>query len=116
MDFSIQSLTLTTRYRAENIGTPNLKFRVDGESIPFAIIMDFGSKKAYSFGFGWVDVSENFSGYSARYKAELDDILARLSGLEGGELSYTDPTTGATVRFYEVSVNLDIPDSVFQPT
>lgn len=107
--------TSTVRFRAKNIGSPNIKFRVEGtaEGQEFKFIFDAGESKAWMWlsAIGWQDISEYMQSYFQQFQQQFNGYTTQLSGWTGGDWTYADPTTGATVRIYDIVVNPSLPDS-----
>jgi len=110
--------TLNGRFRAKNIGSSNLKLRVDENlgSQEIKLIVDGSTQKAwmwssYTAVLGWQDVSSMFQ----TILQQFENLKGQLSGWTEGDWTYTDPTTGMTARLYDIVVNPDLPDSLFLP-
>ena len=111
MDATYEDETLTMRFRVKNIGTPNVKIRIDylDIEVDYVLILDVGENKAWYYYDGeWM--AEDF--YMEDY-LELKEYLDRWIS---GELTYIDPATGVTMTVYDIVVNPDLPDSLFQPS
>jgi hypothetical protein len=113
IDATVQGQSVTSTVYMKNIGTSNLKIRSDstvmGQQIK--MIIDTGADKIYSWTSvtGWVEIP-----YSASYEQQFTGYTGQISGLTGGEFTYTDPTSGATIRMYNIQVNPTLADSLFQ--
>ena len=107
---------ITETWKAKNIGSANFKLRFERTSmgqLQFKCIVDAGEEKAWTWYpyTGWEEVS--FQSYLIMHKMRFEEYKERLSGWTGGEWQYTDPDIGA-VRIYDIVVNPDLPDSLFQ--
>lgn len=106
---------------AKNIGTQNMMLRVEGTlpgiSENVIYIINGVQKKAWVHGNNqWTDLSDSFNDqwdrWDSLWKGYLND-LTNWSGI--GDYTYTDPSTGGTIRIYDVQVNPQLPDSLFAP-
>ena len=119
IDVTSQGQPMTMRFRAKNLDTPDyIKFRVDGTmGQEFVMVVDAGADTVHMYGAGqWMDLSENFQAYFSQFQPMFAVCENQLSGWTGGELTLTDPTTGEPVRFYDIVLNPELPDSLFQPS
>ena len=110
---TVEGQTITRRYRAKNIGSPNLKIRIDtsfaGEQAggQVSYIMDFSENKAWMGSGGewgeatWVDVQD--------YNTAFQGYTANLSGWTSGDYSYS--YGGATIRIYDIVLNPSLSDN-----
>jgi len=118
-DTTVSGMEYTMTFKVKNIGSPNTKFRIDGTVAgqEFKLIMDAGEEKAWMWmsATGWQDVSAVMQTYLEQYQTEFEAYRTELSGWTGGDYTYTDPATGASVRIYNIEVNPTLPDSLFQP-
>jgi len=108
------------RYRGKNLGTNNLKERVDiteSGNTTAIIIYDntTGTTWTYDNEQGWSQTQGVYPGL-AIYRAYGTYLAAawRSGSWYSGDYTYTDPATGGSIRFYDITVNTDMPDSVFQ--
>ena len=103
---------------AKNIRSPNLKVRCEGTAAGelFKIIVDAGERKAWTWNpqMGWMEVPD-FQPTLQQVETRMEACLEALRQWTGGELSYTDPTTGITLRLWDIEVNPDLPDPLFRP-
>ncbi len=107
--------------QSKNIGTDNMMLRVDGTvpglSQSVIYIINGAQHKAWgNMNNQWVDLSNSYDSqwntWNNLWNSYLDD-LTKWSGT--GDYTYTNPSTGDTVKLYDVQVNPQIPDSVFAP-
>ena len=112
--------TLTTyTYSAKNIGTSNAMLRIEwtGDEGNTIYIVNGAQKQVWIYTDGeW----SNFSDYFSDYWGEWNSTFSGFSNTHAshwsgsGDSTYTDPSTGDTVRFYSISVNPSLADSLFQ--
>ena len=119
MDVAITGGIATMRRRVRDIGSPNIEIRLDTTTaeVEARMILDNGNQEAWlwtSAG-GWQDSSAQFGSYWGMYWEDLGDSLDILSDWTGGDYNYTDPDSGASVRFYYIRINPTLSDSLFQP-
>lgn len=118
VDMTIMDTQSTMIFKAKDIESPNTKFRIDGTIADeeFKLIIYTGEEKAWMWMSltGWQDISATMQPYLEQYQTQFDAYKEELSDWTGGDYTYTDPTTGATVRIYDVVINPDLPDTLFQ--
>lgn len=118
VDMTILGTESTMIFKAKDIESPNTKFRIDGTIAgeEFKLIIYTGEEKAWMWMSltGWQDISATMQPYLEQYQTQFDAYKEELSDWTGGDYTYTDPTTGATVRIYDVVINPDLPDTLFQ--
>ncbi|MEW6222616.1 MAG: hypothetical protein AB1476_04820 [Candidatus Hadarchaeota archaeon] len=119
VDGTYQSQSLTSTVKMKNIGQSTAKLRMDMTvaGTTSSVIVDSGASKTWMWTAetGWQDMSSYIS--PETYTAMTQTYTTQLAGWTGtGEYTYTDPTTGSTVRIYNIQVNPSIPDSEFQPS
>lgn len=118
VDMTIMDTQSTMIFKAKDIESPNTKFRIDGTLIgeEFKLIIYTGEEKAWMWMSltGWQDISATMQPYLEQYQTQFDAYKEELSDWTGGDYTYTDPTTGAIVRIYDVVINPDLPDTLFQ--
>jgi len=118
VDATYQGQTQTTRYRVKNINTSNDKYRIDGYSagqIVYTWIVNATDQTIYykSGSTGeWENYSDNFQQYFQSYKQFFQGYQMNLSGWAGGDYNFT--VGDVQVRIYDIVVNPDLPDSLFQ--
>jgi outer membrane lipoprotein-sorting protein len=118
VDTTVMGTEYTMTFKGKDIQSPNTKFRIDGTIVDeeFKLIIYTGEEKAWMWmsATGWQDVSATMQPYLEQYLTQFDAYKEELSDWTGGDYTYTDPTTGATVRIYDVVINPDLPDTLFQ--
>ena len=127
LDFTIEYVlegqgTFTYQYRARNIGTNDLDFRVDMSAPQMnAIYILKGSTHqgwVYSGGqwFEFTTMYQNWDEFWDAWYESFEDyhdaLVEDWTGVEGW--TYTVPGVG-TVTYTNVDINPSLPDSVFQP-
>ena len=118
VDTTVMGTEYTMTFKGKDIQSTNTKFRIDatiaGEE--FKLIIYTGEENAWMWmsATGWQDISETMQPYLEQYQTQFDAYKEELSDWTGGDYTYTDPTTGATVRIYDVVLNPDLPDTLFQ--
>lgn len=119
VDATIMGTESTMTFKAKDIGSPNTKFRIDGTLIgeEFKLIIYTGEEKAWMWMSvtGWQDISATMQPYLEQYQTQFEAYKEELSDWTGGDYTYTDPATGTTIRIYEVAINPNLPDTLFQP-
>jgi len=120
MDVTTAGGTVHYRFMAKDIGSSNMKLRVEVTTAEqeAKLILDNGNQEAWLWTSvsGWQDSSAQFGSYWSMYWGQLNDSLDVLFDWTGGDYNYTDPTSGASIRFYDIQVNPTLPDSLFQPS
>lgn len=122
LSFKVDTTVMGTEYpmtfKAKDIQSTNTKFRIDGTAAgeEYKLIIYTGEENAWMWmsATGWQDVSATMQPYLEQYQTQFDAYKEELSDWTGGDYTYTDPTTGATVRIYDVVINPDLPDTLFQ--
>ena len=106
-------------YVAKDIGTGDFKSRIDGqaEGLEVRIIINGELGQAWIFQNGeWVMIpDEPWDDYWGAALAELDLYISELHGWTGGDCIFTHPEHGYQVKIYDVEVNPDLPDTLFEP-
>jgi hypothetical protein len=110
----------TYTYMAKNAGTSNLMIRVemtDTEGNAFIYIVNGAQQKAWMYSGGqWTDLSASFSSQWSNWDSAWVGYRDNLAGWAGvGDWTYTAPN-GDSVRYYNISVNPSLADSLFQPS
>lgn len=116
VDVTAEGSSYTNNYMAKNIGTSDMMMRIemlstDGDII---YIVNGAEQKVWMYAGGeWTDMSMSFSdewdSWSTTVGGYQDD-LADWTGT--GEWTYSEG--GTTVRIYDISVNPELADSLFQ--
>ena len=127
LDFTVEYViegqgTFTYQYRARNIGTSNLDFRVDMSSpqMNMIYILKGSTQQGWVYSGGqWLEFTtmyqnwdEFWDAYYAGFEEYHDYLVEEWTGLEGW--TYTVPGVG-TVTYTNIDINPGLPDSIFQP-
>jgi hypothetical protein len=125
-EVSYQGATpIITNWAAKNVGATDMVLRIDllgGESGNYTYIMNHGTQTAWVSSNGtWTDVSSDFTnqwntwvGTGKDWTNHLNRLTTNWSGT--GDYTYTNSTTGTTIRYYDIAVNPTLADSLFQHT
>jgi len=100
----------------KDIGTPNMKVRAETTTMGQNVIMIINgeTQEAWMYSMGtWTDISSMFSSYWDQYQSQAQTYTTQLSGWTGGDYTYTDPTSGATVTLSNIQINPSLDDSLF---
>lgn len=127
LDFTIEVVdednnTLSYRYRARNLGTDSLDFRLDATSdqTDTACIVKGSSHEGWIYtGSQWIEFTamyENFDDFWSLFYSGFNEYYQYLSEEwpETKEWTYTIPEKG-TVTYSNIHINTSLPDSIFQP-
>ncbi len=111
---------MTYTYMAKNAGTNNLMLRIettDASGTTNIIIVNGVLQKSWTYdGTTWTDISEMYSTQYNTWDASFVGYRDSLAGWAGtGGYTYTAPN-GDSVRYYDVSVNPNLSDSLFEHT
>lgn len=109
--------TTTATYQAKDIGSDDMKMRIEGTTAgtEFKYIINGEEQKAWMYAAGqWIE--HDFGGTWEMWSSTFEEYETELSGWTGGDYEYTDPTTGYSIRIYDIQVNPTLPDSLFQPS
>jgi hypothetical protein len=106
--------TMTLDLKAKNLqNTANLMIRMEGTMYDTSVIYIINAAQSK----GWIctaDIWQEMSvGDFSTYQAQLTSYPSQLSGWTGGDYTYTDPTTGYSVKIYAIEVNPTLDDSLF---
>ena len=109
---------MTYTYMAKNAGTNNLMLRIettDDSGTTSIYIINGVLQKAWTYdGTEWTDISDVYSMQYSTWDASFTGYQNNLGGWAGvGGWTYTAPN-GDSVRYYDISVNPNLPDSLFQ--
>ena len=113
--------TATSSFSARNLWTSNLELRVEATMpgvMEGRLILKESSQEAWAWDSesGWQDSSDEFESIWSMYGSQFTEVLDILSDWTGGDYNYTDPDSGASVRFYDIQLNVDLSDSLFEPS
>jgi len=111
--------TLTTyTWSAKNIGTSNAMLREEWTSSEgdYVYIINGAQKQAWVDDNGtWTDLSAEYTDTWATWNATFAGLTSSLSHWSGsGDYTYTDPSTGDSIRIYNINVNPSLSDSLFE--
>lgn len=117
-DVTAGGVKTTYTYSAKNIGTSNAMLRIEWTSsgADNIYIINGAQKQAWIYGDGvWTNYSDFYSEYWSDWNSTFTGIRNSFaSHWSGSDYTYTDPSTGDTVRIYNVSVNPSLADSLFE--
>lgn len=105
------------KYMAKNIGTANMMIRVEmTNGYEATEVVNAAEQKAWSYVDGeWTDVSSTFEDLWDSWSSTWSGYKDNLMDWTGtGEWTYTD-TDGNSVRVFDISIDPDLADSLFQP-
>ena len=104
-------------WSAKNIGTPTMMIRIEGTFSDQNIIyiVNGAQQKAWMHTSGmWLDLSHEFHNEFDTWDEAWQEYEANLQDWAGtGDCTYTTPV--GTTRIYDITVNPELPDSLFQP-
>jgi hypothetical protein len=88
-----------------------------GVSQDVIYIINGVQQKAWMYSNGqWTDISSTYNTQWSTWTSLFNDYLSGLSNWSGtGDYSHTNPSTGETLRIYDIQVNPQLPDSEFAP-
>jgi len=120
MDMTVEDTLTTMDFKVKGIGTSDLMMRVDltlmGQNM--VLVINESERSAWAFTGGiWMDMSSEFDQYWEQMDQAFEqakDQLRGWTGEFGGTYTYTEPSTGATVRIYDIQINPNLDDSLFQ--
>lgn len=105
------------RYRAKDLGTENLKFRMDitGDGFEAAYIFNGELRKVWMGSNGeWIAMPDEYwDEHWDDERVALEDYLIELYDWREGEWVLTTPE--GTLRYYDVRLNPSLSDTLFQP-
>jgi len=117
-DITVSGTLATYTYYAKNIGTSNAMLRVEWTSSEgnYIYIINGAQKQAWVEENGtWTDLSDYFSETWNTWNSTFAGMTSSLSHWSGsGDYTNTDPSTGDTIRIYNISVNPSLADSLFE--
>ena len=110
----------TYTYMAKNAGTNNLMLRIeitDTSGTTSIYIFNGAQQKAWTYGgTQWTDISAAYSSQFSTWYASFAGYQNSLASWTGaGDLTYSAPN-GDSVRYYNIAVNPNLADSLFQHT
>jgi len=110
----------TMTLKVKNIGSDHIKIRMERTMMGQEVIEIINGELQKAWGYttdgGWLDMSENFSGLWNQFSQYQTGLQTAFSGWTGGEITTTDPTTGTSVRVYDIELNPVLEDSLFVHT
>ncbi len=114
VDTTYQGTTMTFDLKAKNLkDSANFMMRMEGTVMgqSFIYILNAAENK------GWMSVAGTWSELPisdlSSYQTQFGAYQSQLSGWTGGDYTYTDPTTGTTVKIYDIVLNPSLDDSLF---
>jgi len=113
-DITTEGTTVTTTYSAKNIGSDQMKIRMEGTAAgeEFIYIINGELQQAWMYiGGVWMDMSAYFSNYWDLWAGSFEGGMGQLSGWTGGDVTYSMDST--TVRIYDIVPNPQLDDSLF---
>ena len=115
VDATYQEQTMTFDIKAKNLqDAANFMLRMEGTVVGQSVIyiINAAQNKGWTCTADeWQEVPiEQLSPYQTRFAT----AISQLSGWTAGDFTYTDPITGASVRIYDIVVNPELEDSLFQ--
>jgi hypothetical protein len=120
VDVTSENFSGTMMLKAKNIGTDELKIREEGTiqymgtTQDIIYIINGEQRKAWMCTDGqWMDVSASFSTYWDELSGSFNESMGQMSGWTGGDITYTEPTTGYSYRIYDIVLNPVLDDSLF---
>jgi hypothetical protein len=117
-DITVSGTSMTYTYSAKNIGTssPMLRMEGTGPQGSFIYIINGVQKEAWMYQSGsWTNLTGYFQSYWSQWNSSFTEMKNTLSHWSGsGDYTYTDPSTGGSVRIYNIAVNPSLPDSLFE--
>jgi len=119
LDATLQGVSTTGTFMAKGLGSSNVKMRIEMTAAgqDMIIIIDGAERKAWAYGDGqWMDMTSTFDQYWEQWDQAFEGYKSQLGGWTGGDFTTTEPSTGMVMRIYDVEVNPNLPDSLFQPT
>lgn len=112
-------------YMAKDIGTEDFKLRGDGweEGLEMGVIINGElGQMWYLEEDDWIGIGipvehwgEYWGEYWEGYVTMFNDYITGLHGWTHGDWTYTDPEEGYSVRVYDIEVNPDLDDALFEP-
>lgn len=104
---------------AKNIGTEEFKLRIEGLLYGFEIgyIVNGELQRAWELRDDeWIDMpSEAWDEVWDGFVTELDVVISELDEGTHGDWTYTDPDEGYLVRIYDIEIDPDLDDALFEP-
>ena len=105
-------------YWAKDIGTENLKLRIEmTNGYEMIYVVNGELQKIWGFSDGqWILMpGELWDDYWDEHRTDLETHTTELHDWTHGDWTYADPDTGFQVRIHSIQVNPDLPDSLFEP-
>jgi len=114
VDATYQGTTMTFDLKAKNLqNTANLMMRMEGTVSGQSVIYIINAAQSK----GWICTAGTWQelpvGDLSTYQSQFTSYQSQLSGWTGGDYTYTDPTTGTSVRIYDIELNPSLDDSLF---
>ncbi len=112
---TINTLLTDATVSAKNLGTPNMMIRVEGHALTttgVVMIINGAQQKEWVYSGGaWSDTSNTVTWNTWTQSYNMTTGLAGWSGTG----DYTHTASGVTLRIYNIVVNPELADSLFQP-
>jgi hypothetical protein len=108
-------------YMGKNMGTEDMKLRFEGtlDDVEEGLIINGELRKMWSLQDGvWFDEGvedEYWDMFWDMLAAPFEAYVAELYDWTHGDWTYTEPHTGYSVRIYNIQVNPDLSDALFEP-
>jgi len=115
VDVTVPDLgTMAFDLKAKNLqNTANLMMRMEGTVSDQSVIYIINAAQSK----GWICTAGTWQelpvGDLSTYWTQFTSYQSQLSGWTGGDYTYTDPTTGYSVRIYDIELNPSLDDSLF---
>jgi hypothetical protein len=113
--------TVEWTYMSKNMGTEDMKLRWEGtvDGTEEGFIINGELRKIWSLQDGvWVDEGiedEYWDMFWGTWTTPFEGYVDELYDWTQGDWSYTEPATGYSVRIYNIQVNPDLSDALFEP-
>lgn len=119
-EYTFQGGSTTYTFSAKNIGTSSTLLRVEGtgENGPFIYIINGAQEQAWVYENGaWTNLTAYYSSTWGQWISTFSELKGELSNWSGfGDYTYTDQSSGHTIRIYNVTMNPSLADSLFEPS
>jgi len=119
-DFAFQGTSTTYTFSAKNIGTSSTLLRIEGtgDKGAFIYIINGAQKQAWVYENGaWTNLTAYYSSTWGQWNSTFTELKEELGNWSGfGDYTYTDQSSGYTIRIYSIAVNPSLADSLFEPS
>lgn len=117
-EYTFQGGSTTYTFSAKNIGTSSTLLRIEGtgEQGAFIYIVNGAQKQAWVYENGaWTNLTAYYSSTWGQWISTFSEMKGELRNWSGfGDYTYTDQSSGYTIRIYGITVNPSLPDSLFE--